>query len=353
MALNTFSTNSYPNLIDWVAMSDPDGMIADIAWLLSQCNDVLKDMIFQEGNQPLGHQVSVNAGLPQGIWRGNNQGTPSSKPLNARFNFTIGMLTDYSKVDKAEATLNGEVGKFRWMQDQSHIEGLSQQVASAMFYSNESVNPQQFTGFSPYYNTLSTSTAQTAKNVINAGGTGSSNTSLWLVGWGDNTTFALFPKGSQAGLVYEDKGDIRELYDANGNGFEGYTSYFEWKIGLAVKDWRYNVRIGNIDTTTAGLLGVAPPDLNVLMATAVNKLPTLSRRGSGITESDSPADPMPGINPAWYCNRTVRTALDVQAIRDKNVLIGMKEYAGEPVLMWRDIPVRLCDSLVNTETTLS
>lgn len=348
-----FSTNVYPNLIDWASMSNPDGTIADIAWLLSQCNDVLKDMIFQEGNLPLGHEVSLNAALPQGTWRGNNQGVPSSKPLNSRVKFGIGMLTSYSKVDKAEATLNGQVGKFRWTQDQSHIEGMSQQVASAMFYSNEGVNPQQFTGFAPYYNTLTLSNAQTANNVISGGGSSNSNASLWLVGWNDNAIYSIFPKGSQAGLVYEDKGDVRELYDTNGNGYEGYTSYFEWKIGLALKDWRYGVRICNLDTTTAGLLGTSPPDLNVLMCEAANKPPSATRRLSGITETDAPGDPIPGSNFTWYCNRTVKTSLEIQAIRDKNVLIGMKEYAGEPVLMWRDAPVRLVDALLNTEATIS
>jgi len=334
-------------------MTDPDGTIADIAWLLAQTNDILKDMIWQEGNLPLGHKVTVNDGLPQATWRGNNQGTPSSKPLNAQFQFGMGMLTDYSKVDKAEATLNGQVGKFRWNQDQSHIEGMSQQVAYAMMYANEAVNPQQFTGFSPYYNTVTLATAQTAKNVIDAGGTGSSNTSMWFVGWGDNSTFSIFPKGSQAGLIYEDKGDVRELYDTNGNGYEGYTSYFEWKLGLAIKNWQYNARICNIDTTTAGLLGTTPPDLNVFLAGMVNKIPSLTRRVSGITETDAPGDPVPGINPAIYCNRTVRTALDVQAIRDKNVLLSMKEYAGEPVVEWRGIPVRIVDALVNSETRIT
>jgi hypothetical protein len=170
---------------------------------------------------------------------------------------------------------------------------------------------------------------------------------------GDNTNFTIFPKGSTAGLKYENKGDIRALFDENGNEFEGYTSYFEWKIGLVVKNWLYNVRIANIDSTSAGIFGSTPPDLNVLMSMAVNKLPTLNRRASNITETDAPNDPAPGISPVWYCNRSVRTALDIQAIRDKNVLISMKEYAGEPVEMWRDIPVRVCDSLLATEAAIS
>ena len=178
---------------------------------------------------------------------------------------------------------------------------------------------------------------------------------MWLLGWGDNTTFGIYPKGSTAGLLYEDKGDIVPAYDASGNQFEAYRSYFQWKLGLAIKNWQYNVRIANIDTTTSagGLFSTTPPDLFVFMSQAVVKLPTASRRASGITEVDAPDDPSPGINPAFNMNRTVRAALDVQAIRDKNVLLQFREYAGEPVMMFRDIPVRVSDALTNAEVALT
>ena len=142
-------------------------------------------------------------------------------------------------------------------------------------------------------------------------------------------------------------------YDAHGNRFEAYTSYFRQKIGLCVKDWRYGARICNIDTTTAGLQGLTPPDLYALMSRAVMRLPTASRRLSGVTESDAPDDPVPGISPAWYCNRTVREYLDIQAIRDRNVLLSSKDYAGEPVVMFRDTAIRVVDALTNSEVTIS
>lgn len=347
------STNVVPSLVDWARRADPDGAIAVIAEMLSQCNEVIKDMIYQEGNLPLGHKTTVRVGLPQGVWRGANQGVPSSKSLTAQFQDSIGELVDYSIVDKSLAELNGNVAKFRFSEDMAHLEGLSQQVASGIFYLNEATNPSAFTGFGPRYNTISTSTAKNAVNVLNGGGSGSANASIWLVGWGDNTCFGIFPKGSQAGLVYEDKGDIVPAYDSNGNRFEAYTSYFRQKIGICVKDWRYTVRICNLDTTTAGLQGTTPPDLFALMSRAVVRLPTASRRLSGITESDAPGDPVPGINPAWYCNRTVREFMDIQAIRDKNVLLSSKEYAGEPVTMFRDVPIRVVDALTNTEATLT
>lgn len=348
-----FTSNVVPNLVDWAKMQDPNGAIADIAELLAQCNEVMKDIIWQEGNLPTGHRTSIRVGLPQGTWRSANVGVASTKPLQAQFDITIGELVSYSLVDKSIAVLNGNVDKFRYSQDMAQVQGLGQQVATAIFYSNEAVNPAQFTGFFPYYNSISTATAQSAVNVIDGGGTGSSNASILLTGWGDDTTFMVFPKGSTAGLVYEDKGDVRALYDSNGNQYEGYTSYFCWKLGLCPKNWEYNVRIANLDTTSAGLAGTSPPDLYVLMSMAANKLPTATRRLSGITEVDSPTDPSPGILPAWYCNRTVRTYLDIQAIRDKNVLISMNDYAGQPVMHFREIPIRVNDVLTNTESTLT
>lgn len=342
--------NLLPNLVDHARMSDPDGAVADIAYMLAQCNDMLKDAVFQEGNLPTGHKISANVALPQGTWRSVNQGVAASKPLFQQFEFGIGELTDYSMVDKTIATLNGELNKFRLTQDMTHVQGLSQQVSTALVYANEATNFNQFTGFMPYYNTTSTSTAQSAANVIDAGGTGSNNASILLVCWGDDTTFAIYPKGSQAGLVYEDKGDIVPLYDSNNNRFEGYTSYFCWKIGLALKNWQYNVRIANIDTTTAGLQGTTPPDLFALMSKAVMRTPTLTRRGSGIEQVDSPLDPQPGVNPAWYCNRTVREYMDIQAIRDKNVLLKPVEYDGQPTEVFRNIPIRVVDAMTNTES---
>lgn len=339
-----------PNIIDWARQVDPDGTPAVIAEMLSQCNEILKDMIYKEANMPLAHKVSLRVSLPQGTWRQANQGVAASKSTYSQIQFSIAELMAYGEVDKSIADLMGDTGKYRMNQDMGTIEGLSQQMASTLFYGNEAVNPNQFTGLSSIYNTVSTSTQQIANNVIDMGGTGNSNASLWLVGWNDYATYGIFPKGSPAGLVYEDKGDIRALYDASNNPFEGYTSVFMWKTGLAVEDWRYNVRMANIDTTSAGLAGTNPPDLFAAMAKAVKRPPKMTRRTSGITESDAPNDPVQGSNFAWYANRTVGEYLDIQAIRDKNVLLKPTEYAGEPVTEWRGVPVRTVDALTNSES---
>lgn len=344
---------AYLSLLDWSKLVGPDGSIDEIAELLSQCNEVFKDMIWRESNLPNGHQSTVRTGLPSGTWRAMYGGVAPTKSTTAVIVDGLGQLEAVSQIDKRLAEMNGQVAALRMEEDNAHLEGLSQNMAQVIFYGNKFSVPTQFTGFSARFNTTSTSSAANARNVLSAGGTASSNASLWLVGWGDSTCFGIFPKGSKAGLQFEDRGDLNFILDSNNNPFRAYTSWFEWGAGLVVKDWRYVVRIPNIDTTSVGLQGLTPPDLFALMSKAVVRLPTATRRVSGITETDAPDEPSPGIAPAFYGNRTIREYLDIQAIRDKNVLLTPKEYAGEPVVEFRGVPIRVVDQLLNTEATIS
>lgn len=345
---------AFLSLMDAARRMDPDGQIATIAELLSQTNEFFKDMTWSESNTDTGHKSTVRTGLPQGVWRMAYAGVPYARSTTAQVTDGLGYLAAYSQIDKRVADLGGKVAQIRLTEDSAFLEGMSQQMATTFFYGNQQTQMSQFTGFSPRFNTVSSSTAQNAQNVIDAGGTGSSNLSLWLVGWGDMTNFGIFPKGTKSGLVFEDRGDVVPGYDSNQNPFPAYTSYFEWNAGLVVKDWRYTVRIANVDTTTGaqGLFGTTPPDLFLLMSKAVVRFPTLTKRASGITETDAPDEPAPGINPAWYTNRTGRESLDIQAIRDKNVLLKPTEYAGEPVTEFRGIPIRVNDCLLSTESRL-
>lgn len=341
---------AYLTLADTVRRMGPDGSIDDIGELLAQCNEIFDDMLWREGNQMLGHTGTVRTGLPQGTWRNFYQGVAFTKSTTAQVTDTIGELVAYSRIDRSLAELEGNTAALRLTEDNAHLEGLSQQMATTFFYGNEQVTQAQFTGLSPRYNTVTTANAQNAVNVIDGGGTASANASIWLCCWGEQTGFGFYPKASKAGLVFEDKGDIRPGFDVNSREFEAYTSFFMWKSGLHIKNWQYFLRVANLDTTTAGLAGATPPDLFAIMSKAVVRMPTAGRRISGITKVDAPNQPAPGIRPAWYVNRTVRQYMDIQAIRDKNVLLKPTEYDGQPIVEFRGIPIRVVDALLNTES---
>jgi hypothetical protein len=344
------ATGQWSTLVDVATRTDSDGKIPIIAEMLSQSNDFYDDMPFIEANEKTGHEFVFRTSIPAGAWRQYNQGVPYSKSTTAKARVGLGMLADYSQIDKDLAQHSGNAMQFRQSEDYAFMEGMSQTIAQTFYYGNTVTNPAEFMGFAPFYNTLNTATAANASNVLDGGGAGNSNASLWFICWGPETIFALYPRGSKGGLVHEDKGDVVPGYDALGNRFEAYTSYFSQQAGLCPKDWRYAVRLANLDTTAAGLAGPNAYDLFAGMAEVLLLPPKLTKSTSGITKTDAVQDVAAGVRPVFYCNRTIRHWMDVQAMRDRNVLLRIEDYAGMPVDGYRGYPIKVVDQLVTTES---
>lgn len=335
---------------DWAKRIDDDGKIATIINLLSQTNEVLEDMLTIEANGPTSHKTTVRTGLPSATWRLLNYGVAKTKTTTAQVTDTIGMLETYSEVDKDLADLNGNTAEFRLSEDLGFLEGMNQQMATTLFYGNTSVNPERFMGLAPRYNTVTSATAQTAVNVIDAGGTQSTNTSIWVVVWGPNTTHGLFPKGKISGLQHRDLGEW-PITDVNGNLYQGYRTHFKWDIGLTVRDWRYCVRIANVDT--ALLSGGSAANLINALIRAVHRLPTAPVGVSSEQSTDAPdKGAMSMGRTVIYCNRVIRTYLDIQAVNKTNVLLRLDEWQGKSITTFRGIPIRTCDALLSTEARL-
>src|SRR5215831_12605422 len=172
---------------DWAKRMGDDYRVMAIIELLSQTNEILDDMLVVEGNLPTGHKTTVRTGLPQATWRLLNQGVPNAKSTTAQIVDTCGNLETYSVIDKDIADLNGNTAEFRLSEVRAFLEGMSQQVSATLFYGNQGVNPERFTGLAPRYSTVLTTNSQTAANVLDAGGTASTNTSIWIATWGSDT----------------------------------------------------------------------------------------------------------------------------------------------------------------------
>ncbi len=322
-------------LHDWAKRLDPDGKISGIVELLAQTNEILMDALFMEGNLPTGHRTTVRTGLPSVAWRLLNNGVASSKSTTAQIDEQCGMLEAWSEVDKDLAELNGNTAAFRLSEARAFIEAMNQEMAQTMFYGNSGLAPEEFTGLSIRY---SDSGAANGQNIIKGGGSGSDNTSIWLAAWGPNTIHGIFPKASKAGIIHEDLGLVT-VENANGIGgarMRAYRDHWQWKIGIALRDWRYTVRVPNIDISALTTESSAA-DVVKLMIKAIYRLPSV---GLG--------------RPVFYMNRTVAEMLDIQRF-NKVAAAGMRydEVDGKQVMSFRGIPIRLCDALLNTEATVS
>lgn len=319
--------NSLPTYVDVAKRLAPNGNIDKVVEILAQTNEILTDAVAVECNDGTNHKTTIRSGLPKAYWRAINQGVPSAKSTTVQISDGTGMLEVYSEIDKDLAELNGNSAQWRLSEERAFIEGLNQQMAQTVFYGDTSKDPRQFMGLAPRFNDLSAANAQ---NVVDAGGTGTDNTSIWLVVWGENTCHMIYPKGSVGGLRQHDLGE-ETLADQDGGKYQGYRTHYQWKAGLVVRDWRYVVRVANIDVSNlTSEQGAA--DLVKLMVKAYHKLPSL---GMG--------------RAAWYCNRTVRAMLDIQAASKANVQLSIDQVGGKPQTSLWGVPIRTCDQILNTE----
>lgn len=334
---------------DWAKRMDDGYKVARIIELLSQTNEILEDMMVVEGNLPTGHKTTVRTGLPQATWRLLNQGVPNAKSTTAQIVDTCGNLETYAVIDKDIADLNGNTAEFRLSEVKAFLEGMSQQIASTLIYGNQFVNPERFTGLAPRYSTSNTANSQTANNVLSGGGVNQTNTSIWIHVWGDDTAHATFPKGKITGLQHRDMGEW-PVADAAGNTYQAYRDHFKWEIGYVLRDWRYVVRIADIDITQ--LTGVSAANLINLIVRGIYRLPTQPVSAGTIQTSDTPEVRANMGRTIIYCNRVIRTYLDLQAMNKTNVLLRIEEFDGKPITTFRGIPVRTCDAILNNEASI-
>lgn len=339
----TILAETHPTLLDVSKRMDQNGNIAPIVEILDQNNDILDDMVWLEANQGLSHKTTMRSGIPEPAFRKLYGGVQPTKSRTIQVTDSLGMLENYAEIDKALADLNGNTAAWRLSEETPFIEGFNQKLSRYAFYGNEVSEPEGFTGLAPRFNSFGaenggnivTETASTAPD-------NSDNASIWLIVWGPNTVHMLYPKGSQAGLIVEDKGQqTAENIDGSNGRAEIYRTHYRWDCGMSVRDWRYvsRIQINQEDLTGDAASG---PKLLDLLAQATELIPNINAGRA-----------------AFYCNRrvrgfirrqisnkTVNSSLTIEQItRANGALIAMPMFDG--------IPIRRCDQLTNTEAGIS
>lgn len=328
-----------PTLLDLRARMDPDNKIAAIIEMLAQTNPILEDMVMGEGNLPTGHRTTVRTGLPSVYWRTINKGVKPSKSRTAQVDEGCGMLEAYAEVDKVLADLNGNTSAFRLSEDRAFIESMNQEMARGLFYANPEVEPEKFLGLAPRYAAASTDETQSGYNIVKPAGSvtpsGADQTSIWLVVWGMNSVHGIYPKGSEAGLKHQDLGEVT-LGDATNGYYQGYRAHYKWDLGLVVRDWRYVVRIANIDI---GSITTDPATQGLLdaMDEAIQRIPSLSMG-----------------RPVFYARREVLSLITKQARKAASATITVQDLEeNRQLVKFSGIPIKRTDGLLKTEAVVS
>ena len=326
-----------PTILDLAKAQDPDGKIAVIVEILKEVTEELDDMVWLEGNLPTGHRTTLRASLPTPTWRKIQGGIQPQKATNVQITDNTGNLEAMAEIDKVLADLNGNTAAFRLSEDRGHIQGMSQEMADTLWFGNEDTEPEAFTGFAPRFNSL---TAENGDNIINGGNTDTDGASIWLIVWSENTVHGIVPKGIPAGLTVKDWGEV-VVEDASGGSNTGrmvaYRTHYKWSAGLTVRDWRYVVRVANIERSALTFDAGTGPNLPDLMFQAMDLIPNLSAGKA-----------------AFYMDRTLRGFVRRQlpALTDNSTL-KIEDVGGRMTTSFQGIPMRRCDALSADESQIT
>lgn len=334
-------TNTYLNLIDLYKRSDDQTLrqMSAILEMLQQSNPILDDAVAMEANLGTIHRHTIRTGLPSVTWGRLYQGVVQSKSQTQQVDDTTGFVEGMTAVDTRLLKLARNANAVRLSEVAPMIEALNQEMARGLFYHDTATTPEKFKGLAARFNSLAGGGA--GNQIVDAGGVGSDNTSVWFVTWGDNAVHLIHPAGTPAGIEREDKGEQR-VTDASGNPYFVMEEVYRWHMGVAVKDWRHVSRIANIDVSD---LRAGSVDIFKFMRQAYYKLQSRRRSVAGARN---------GNRIAIYANRDVIEALDALSTgngsaANPKLQLSMREIEGQEVLTYRGIPIRESDSLLNTE----
>jgi hypothetical protein len=121
-----------------------------------------------------------------------------------------------------------------------------EQFLHEMFHGDTWRNPQEAAGLACYFGATSPSVAQCAVNVLDAGGRGAHNASLYLVCWSAHSVYIAWEVGAHG----------------------------EMRAAIIPADWRYIVRVANIDVKRADT------DLAEVMSRALVRVPSRADRAA-------------------------------------------------------------------------
>jgi len=317
---------------------DGGGEYYKIVNLLSQMHANLKYGQWIPTNMTMTNVSSVIVGEPNVYTRRFNQGTPASRPTFDTVVDDTACIEAFAVTDATMLRVTGGVEQTRDRVNRAYRSAMAKKVGELQFYGNSADDETEFNGAF-----VRPSTANIGDYCLDAGGTTGDLGSIAIMQFLEDGLFWTYPKNTQAGLVHNDMGVrlLQESTDTAGRMIRCFVDNWQWFCGLAMPDYRCQVRVANIDISDLkGASGAQAAtayttNLMYLIDEAVDRLPS---PGSGQV--------------VMFMPRAVRTGINRLA---KILALGnvttVPDVFSKPVPNWQGMyPMEICDQMTITET---
>ncbi len=321
-------------LSEQIKQIGPDGIIMDIVNTLEEKNQMDLDAVYQEANERFSHLSSKVLSLPDIGKRRINRGVPGGVGRTKRHREFIQILEAHPNVDTLLLKSEKDKGyAARKNQIRMFVEAMAQEKAGALIYGNNEEDEEEIDGFFTRYDDLALA------NVHGIGGTGSDVASLLLVEWDAARCCLIYPSAvpnsgatEMLGISREDMGRQR-IEDDNGSRYV-MEDVIQVAFGINIVDDRCVQRLANIESDGSDNTLFATAKMHSLVR-AINKLPSY------------------GANAVIYVNRDIKSQFDIYALDKLLGCYQVTQTDGAPITMFRNIPVRMMESMLSTETAIT
>lgn len=309
----TNNTNG-ATLIDVLNLYAPNQSQLSVAEILMKDCPLLQDMVFQEANDVTQHVDAYRKSLPHSTREKFNQGIAGELGEEEEVTFGIQKRGNMPSIDKRLIDIAANPAEFIRIKIAGAVQGMTQEVETDLFYGSQAANTCDYDGIGVY------TSAVDGERVISAGGESTSQnlTSAYVVAWDlANGAYGIYPKGSKAGIQYEDKGTHLEVL-ADGTRIENNVYYVSVALGLGTRDVRAFARLANVEVGTISATTFDEGKMIQLL----DNMPSSLRAKARI-----------------YVPTKLKTAIQLRINAKENVNFTVDNAFGTPVLRFIDVPV--------------
>lgn len=311
-------------LLDIMNNRAPDGNLLVVAEVLQKETPIIKDAPWIEANDLMQHIYARRTKLPTSEQLKFNKGVGGNRGATEQETSGIQARGNWPSYDARLVDMAPNKQEYRNLEARATIMGIGQDIERDIFYGSKAADTCAFDGIETYCDAIGT-------RCIDAGGS-ANLTSAYIVAWDtSNGAYLVYPKGSQAGIKFEDKGE-RTMDMPDGTKLRVYEDYVEVSCGLCVADLRAVARIANIESASPTATSFDENDVILLL----NRMPAMLRQKA-----------------VMYVSRNVHAAIEMRANAKENAYYTAKDVFGETLTSIRGMPIRLDEMISEAEDKVS
>ena len=323
----------------------PDGSHMVAIDVLSQPLPLMEEGYWVQANDETSHQFLRMTSEPVGSMVGYNEGAAFEAATTVPVTEQIGRMESNLRIDIRILKKAPDPIKYRYERERATFRGMVKRFEKIIFSKNlsiggvdtpqgdQTIDVKTINGLGVRMNKLVAN-----KVVSNGASSGSDLGSIWIVKWGPDGLFFIYPRSGMRTIEID---DLKEqvVYDSASRPFRAVMTNFGWEFGLGIGDDRNIKRLCNIASSGNNSFWADGTDA----AKGENNLIDLLEA--------MPGGDLNGV--VMYAGPKIIAQIRKRLNTKSNLYFSEETVWNRKMLTFQGVPIIRVDSLTNDESALT